>query len=148
MKLLIALLTLLVAPGCVRNCIYLTADDTARMLQSGEYAAGKKLPLGPPGDAGGHYHSHGDIEHQVKDADGNYWNTIASIGERRTITLYAYNGVLFAACTLQASPQDRQYTQEGSRETWHFCDPELMRRHIEAAIMHDRNSPPPPSVKK
>lgn len=79
----------------------------------------------PRGDPKSHYHSY------VQSEEGSF-GTIATIGDRKVITLYTHNRILFAACTLQASPRDRQYTQEGSREVWHFYDAALMRKHVEA----------------
>jgi hypothetical protein len=91
-----------------------TVDDVVRALQNGDLKQGMKVPLRP--------------KPWVEDAwfenRGPNWAVTVLRDETHVVLLYSHdNGTLFAACTIESRPT--------WSETWHFCDMDLMRQHVE-----------------
>ncbi len=111
--------------GC-KGCIGLDSDDFARMIKSGDIAAGKQMPQ--PQDRMAHYHWGWEEADSHVGTEGDRFDTYIAKDRKRVITIYAHNGVAFAACTVA----EQRYDIQAPPPTiiWHFFDADLMERHV------------------
>jgi len=90
----------------------MSVGDVVEALRSGEFHQGMKLPFGKL------------PKPWVN--DGSDLSTVYVIRDGEHVVLLYYAESLFAACTIEQRPT--------WSETWHFCDTDLLKAHIERSL--------------
>lgn len=97
----------------------MSVEEVVEALRSGELHQGMMLPVGalPKPWVADAYHArdHSDLSAVYVIRDGEH-----------VVLLYHAAGVLFSACTIERVPT--------WSETWHFCDTDQLRAHIERSL--------------
>ena len=108
----------------------MNVPEVIQALRAGEIRPGTKLPVAhlPKGQFGT----------SVWNSNGEGFGTFIASDEDRIVLIYAHtssrttDNTMFAACSFS----DR------TKEEWHFCDSEVMRRHTDAFLAHKTAVPP------
>lgn len=96
----------------------MSAQEVAEALRTGQIHQGMDLPVGKLPKPWVDGTAHGDYP-------SGSWTSVYVIRNHTRVVLlyYQHEGKLFAACTIEASPN--------WDVTWHFCDTDLLKTHIE-----------------